>query len=128
MDQQQAEQQTGDSGGSGGVGSLNSTFIKIDGASSKWIYRDVFQYQYVAWPDHGLPVNTKAFLQLVRHVDSHRIDPKMLATSSSSVAGGVGPNAVSAPPLVIHCSAGIGYEIVFDMIYDLMSLIYDFFL
>jgi protein tyrosine phosphatase len=49
-------------------------------------YRDVMHFQYVAWPDHGLPLNTRAFLELVRCVESLR-----------------GSSAV-----ILHCSAGIG--------------------
>jgi hypothetical protein len=29
-------------------------------ATSRFMFRDVYQYQYVAWPDHGLPVNTRS--------------------------------------------------------------------
>lgn len=49
-------------------------------------HRDVMHFQYVAWPDHGLPLNTRAFLDLVRCVESLR----------------------NAAPIILHCSAGIG--------------------
>lgn len=49
-------------------------------------HRDVMHFQYVAWPDHGLPLNTRAFLDLVRCVESLR----------------------NSTPIILHCSAGIG--------------------
>jgi protein tyrosine phosphatase len=48
--------------------------------------RTVTQYQYTSWPDHGLPVSTTAFLELVRMVDKQK----------------------KTGPIVVHCSAGIG--------------------
>mmetsp|Transcript_30370 Transcript_30370/g.42639 ORF Transcript_30370/g.42639 Transcript_30370/m.42639 type:complete len:418 (+) Transcript_30370:155-1408(+) len=49
--------------------------------------RTVYQFQYIAWPDHGLPTGTHAFLDLAHKVDT------------------VNPND---DPIVVHCSAGIG--------------------
>lgn len=48
--------------------------------------RTITQYQYTSWPDHGLPVSTTAFLELVRMVDKQK----------------------KTGPVVVHCSAGIG--------------------
>jgi len=49
--------------------------------------RDIHHFQYTAWPDHGLPVSTHAFLELA-HV----------ADTANETKG----------PIVVHCSAGIG--------------------
>jgi len=49
--------------------------------------RQITQFQYTAWPDHGLPVSTAAFVELADLVDSAN-------TTNSSI--------------VVHCSAGIG--------------------
>jgi len=48
--------------------------------------RTVTQYQYISWPDHGLPVSTTAFLELIRMVEKQK----------------------KPGPVVVHCSAGIG--------------------
>jgi len=49
--------------------------------------RKVTQFQYTAWPDHGLPVSTTAFLDLAHSADD------------ANFTNG---------PMVVHCSAGIG--------------------
>jgi protein tyrosine phosphatase len=49
--------------------------------------REISQFQYIAWPDHGLPVSTDAFLTLASKADD-----------ANKTKG----------PLVVHCSAGIG--------------------
>jgi len=49
--------------------------------------RPVIHLQYIAWPDHGLPVSTTAFLSLLDE-----------AYKFNNTAG----------PIVVHCSAGIG--------------------
>jgi len=49
--------------------------------------RVVSQFQYIAWPDHGLPVSTDAFLDLAEQADE-----------ANKTNG----------PLIVHCSAGIG--------------------
>lgn len=49
--------------------------------------RTVYQFQYIAWPDHGLPTGTHAFLDLAHKVDT-------VNTNNG--------------PIVVHCSAGIG--------------------
>jgi protein tyrosine phosphatase len=50
--------------------------------------RTISHFQYTAWPDHGLPPSTKAFLDLVELVDE--------------------ANKTKPGPIIIHCSAGIG--------------------
>jgi protein tyrosine phosphatase len=49
--------------------------------------RPILHLQYVAWPDHGLPTSTTAFLSLLD--DADRFD-------------------YTGAPIVVHCSAGIG--------------------
>jgi len=49
--------------------------------------RPLIQLQYIAWPDHGLPVSTTAFLALIDE-----------AYKFNNTGG----------PIVVHCSAGIG--------------------
>eukprot|EP01119_Soliformovum_irregulare_P002553 TRINITY_DN1279_c0_g1_i1.p1 TRINITY_DN1279_c0_g1~~TRINITY_DN1279_c0_g1_i1.p1 ORF type:complete len:516 (-),score=138.94 TRINITY_DN1279_c0_g1_i1:16-1563(-) len=49
--------------------------------------KHVVQLQYIAWPDHGIPVSTTAFLDLIDEADSYN---------------------PFKTPIVVHCSAGIG--------------------
>jgi protein tyrosine phosphatase len=72
-------------------------------AQSPDVTRELTQFQYTAWADHGLPVQN-SFLNLLYLVDSYN-------------AGGVCEEAIVAVPLnsscaqgpiCVHCSAGIG--------------------
>nr|XP_045622651.1 receptor-type tyrosine-protein phosphatase epsilon-like isoform X3 [Procambarus clarkii] len=57
--------------------------------------REVKQYQYTAWPDHGVPQNPYGLAQMIKHIT------KEPAT---------GPFTVHCRyvPVTVHCSAGIG--------------------
>uniref|UniRef100_A0AAY5F2S2 protein-tyrosine-phosphatase n=1 Tax=Electrophorus electricus TaxID=8005 RepID=A0AAY5F2S2_ELEEL len=50
--------------------------------------REVRQFQYTAWPDHGVPEHPTPFLAFLRRVKAC--------------------NPPDAGPIVIHCSAGVG--------------------
>ncbi|KAG8238328.1 hypothetical protein J437_LFUL006851, partial [Ladona fulva] len=50
--------------------------------------REIRQFQFTAWPDHGVPDHPAPFLQFLRRV--HAMNPP------------------EAGPLVVHCSAGVG--------------------
>ena len=50
--------------------------------------REVKQFQFTAWPDHGVPEHSAPFLQFIRRIH-------MLNTPDSG-------------PIVTHCSAGVG--------------------
>ncbi|NXY51166.1 PTPRS phosphatase, partial [Ceuthmochares aereus] len=56
-----------------------------NGSSEK---REVRQFQFTAWPDHGVPEYPTPFLAFLRRVK----------TCNPSDAG----------PIVVHCSAGVG--------------------
>lgn len=63
--------------------------------------RDVSHYQFTSWPDYGVPLSAMAmldFLQRVRVCQS-----SMLAALGDTWAG-----HPRGPPIVVHCSAGIG--------------------
>ena len=62
--------------------------------------RTIFHYQFIAWPDHGVPISpfsTLTFLQKVRETQ---------AEQTESMPDWHGHPL--GPPIVIHCSAGIG--------------------
>uniref|UniRef100_A0A8C2IE29 Receptor-type tyrosine-protein phosphatase S n=1 Tax=Cyprinus carpio TaxID=7962 RepID=A0A8C2IE29_CYPCA len=57
----------------------------LNGSSEK---REVRQFQFTAWPDHGVPEHPTPFLAFLRRVKSC--------------------NPLDAGPMVVHCSAGVG--------------------
>jgi len=61
--------------------------------------RTVVHYQYVSWPDHGLPVSTSAFLELVGMVDKQK----------------------RTGPIIVHCSAGIGRSGTFCTVHHVIT-------
>uniref|UniRef100_A0A6Q2ZFD4 protein-tyrosine-phosphatase n=1 Tax=Esox lucius TaxID=8010 RepID=A0A6Q2ZFD4_ESOLU len=65
--------------------------------------RTIWHYQYLSWPDHGVPQEPGGVLSFLGQVNSKQLDF---------------PNA---GPMVIHCSAGIGRTgtiVVIDMIIE----------
>uniref|UniRef100_A0A672J878 Tyrosine-protein phosphatase non-receptor type 9 n=1 Tax=Salarias fasciatus TaxID=181472 RepID=A0A672J878_SALFA len=63
--------------------------------------RDVCHYLYVSWPDFGVPKSASAMLDFREHVHQRRdAAVKSLGSSWRGSPGG--------PPVVVHCSAGIG--------------------
>ncbi|XP_073989269.1 protein tyrosine phosphatase Meg2 [Rhodnius prolixus] len=63
--------------------------------------REVEHLQYISWPDYGVPENAAAmigFLQLVRSTQE-----RLVANLGDTWAG-----HPRGPPVVVHCSAGIG--------------------
>ncbi|XP_051940211.1 tyrosine-protein phosphatase non-receptor type 9 [Hippocampus zosterae] len=63
--------------------------------------RDVCHYLYVSWPDFGVPKSASAMLDFREHVLQRRLDTvQSLGSSWKGPPGG--------PPVVVHCSAGIG--------------------
>jgi len=68
--------------------------------------RDLFHFQYVEWPDHGVPSSAKYFLEMVDAVN----DPA---------------NNPSGGPIVVHCSAGIGRTGTFCTVHSILEAGYD---
>lgn len=60
--------------------------------------REIYQFQYTAWPDHGLPPSIDAFLDLLH-----------MAHDSNKTKG----------PFIVHCSAGIGRSGVFCTVHSM---------
>uniref|UniRef100_A0A8C9W6Z5 Tyrosine-protein phosphatase non-receptor type 9 n=1 Tax=Scleropages formosus TaxID=113540 RepID=A0A8C9W6Z5_SCLFO len=63
--------------------------------------RDVAHYQYVSWPDFGVPKSASAMLAFRAQVKQHQE-----AAFQSLCNDWTGPPG--GPPVVVHCSAGIG--------------------
>uniref|UniRef100_A0A3B3UXY6 protein-tyrosine-phosphatase n=1 Tax=Poecilia latipinna TaxID=48699 RepID=A0A3B3UXY6_9TELE len=63
--------------------------------------REVCHYLYVSWPDFGVPKSASAMLDFREHVlERRKAAAQSLGSSWRGPPGG--------PPVVVHCSAGIG--------------------
>uniref|UniRef100_T1JGZ8 Uncharacterized protein n=1 Tax=Strigamia maritima TaxID=126957 RepID=T1JGZ8_STRMM len=65
--------------------------------------REVRQFQFTAWPDHGVPDHPTPFLTFLRRVKS--------------------VNPPDAGPIVVHCSAGVGRTGAFIVIDSMLERI-----
>lgn len=70
----------------------------------------------MAWPDHGVPDDTERFLQFTHRVRSSR-DQQNGSRSDDSKQEGDGP------PVIVHCSAGIGRTGVLILMDTAMCLV-----
>ncbi|KAM8924719.1 tyrosine-protein phosphatase non-receptor type 6 [Pelodytes ibericus] len=69
--------------------------------------RDIIHYQYLTWPDHGVPTDPGGVLSFLGEVN--RIQESI----------------PRAGPIIVHCSAGIGRTgtiIVIDMLVDMIQM------
>ncbi|XP_032629798.1 tyrosine-protein phosphatase non-receptor type 6 isoform X1 [Chelonoidis abingdonii] len=68
--------------------------------------REIWQYQYLSWPDHGVPSEPGGVLSFLDQINQKQ------------------ESIPEAGPIVVHCSAGIGRTgtiIVIDMIVETIS-------
>ncbi|KAK1171432.1 tyrosine-protein phosphatase non-receptor type 14-like [Acipenser oxyrinchus oxyrinchus] len=60
--------------------------------------RTVWHLQYTDWPDHGCPEEVAGFLSYLEEIQSVRRHTNSMLDPSNS----------NNPPIVVHCSAGVG--------------------
>ncbi|XP_071269338.1 tyrosine-protein phosphatase non-receptor type 14-like isoform X2 [Salvelinus alpinus] len=60
--------------------------------------RTVWHLQYTDWPDHGCPEYVQGFLSYLEEIQSVRRHTNSMLDTSKSLN----------PPVVVHCSAGVG--------------------
>ncbi|KAJ8336051.1 hypothetical protein SKAU_G00393940 [Synaphobranchus kaupii] len=63
--------------------------------------RDVAHYLYVSWPDFGVPKSASAMLDFRAQVKQHQ-------EAAFQAIGADWSGSPQGPPVVVHCSAGIG--------------------
>lgn len=63
--------------------------------------RHVMQYQFMSWPDHGLPEDCSAFLQFVRKVSQRKCK--------------------ESGPTLVHCGTGVSKSAVFIAVVSLLQ-------
>lgn len=63
----------------------------------------VTQLQYLLWPDHGVPKDYHDFLSLINKVRAIRG-----SSCGQPPSSGAQPSTNEHPPVIVHCSAGIG--------------------
>jgi len=68
------------------------------------VTRNISQFQYIGWPDQGLPPNTDGFSKVLDLVDEV-----------------INPIADNKPPVLVHCSAGIGRTGVFCAVHSTIT-------
>ncbi|PAV87232.1 hypothetical protein WR25_15101 [Diploscapter pachys] len=69
--------------------------------------REVHHIQYTLWPDHGVPPSTGKFLSLLAYIRNLNVLS----------------NSIDDPPVVVHCSAGIGRTGTFVLVDVVMKLL-----
>uniref|UniRef100_A0A183CDP4 ATP-dependent Clp protease ATP-binding subunit clpX-like, mitochondrial n=1 Tax=Globodera pallida TaxID=36090 RepID=A0A183CDP4_GLOPA len=75
--------------------------------------RIIHHFQFITWPDFGVPVHTDHFLNFLEEVRTAR--EKLLEQGEGST---VGPES----PIVCHCSAGIGRTGTFVIVDSILSM------
>lgn len=58
-------------------------------------------WQFTSWPDYGVPHSPKAMLEFLEKVRQQQ-------ANMVSVLGDTWAGHPRGPPIVVHCSAGIG--------------------
>ena len=63
--------------------------------------REITHFQFVSWPDYGVPQSAESFLTFMQHV-------RRVQAERTRQLGDAWHGHSNGPPITIHCSAGIG--------------------
>ncbi|KAL6079036.1 Tyrosine phosphatase Pyp1 [Balamuthia mandrillaris] len=73
--------------------------------------REVTQYHYLAWPDHGVPETSKPLEHIIHLINQQYDEYKAKHPKRRP------------PPLITHCSAGVGRTGTFIVIHTILDLL-----
>uniref|UniRef100_A0A915M994 Protein tyrosine phosphatase n=1 Tax=Meloidogyne javanica TaxID=6303 RepID=A0A915M994_MELJA len=114
-----------DESGGGCEGGENiGTSNLLDNSEDK--SRIIHHFQFTTWPDFGVPEDTDQFLEFLEEVRRTR---EMLLTTSTQNQKEIisleaeGSSQSNNPPIVCHCSAGIGRTGTFVIVDSVLSMI-----
>jgi len=81
------------------------TFLELNNVETEEI-RQIAHFQFVSWPDYGVPESAMSMLTFLQRVREKQA--QLLAESVGQGTLNWAQGHELGPPMVIHCSAGIG--------------------
>lgn len=88
------------------IRTMKLTALDKDFVEGEEDFRTIRHFQFIDWPDFGVPSETGAFLDFCQHVSDAEEELRKEETSS---------------PVVVHCSAGIGRSGAFVVVDSLLN-------